>query len=358
MYSTVAGRGNCDHFSKEEGRLSSTQENFRLLYPQIGIWRSWEEHGLEIKDIVWPGNSPVPPEGVPEKFHLKITYLEEPPFIVIDPPDPVTKKCSVNRGVPCFVGNNSSTQNGTEDGEKTDHLCCSGFSIDLLEKFTEDLGFTYELKRVEDAKWGTIENGRWNGLMAALVNRKTDMVMTALKINSYRDDAVDFTIPFLHTGISLLVSKRTGIISPTAFLVLHLVWRRLHANSARGGLLANSARGGLHANSARGGLLANSARGGLHANSARGGLYANFARGRLHAHSARGANSARGGLLANSARGGLHANSARGGLHANSARGGLYANSARGGLYANSDIAGLHAQSARGGLHANSARGD
>jgi ionotropic glutamate receptor NMDA 2B len=33
--------------------------------------------------------------------------------------------------------------------------CCSGFCIDLLEKFSDDLGFTYELIRVDDPKFGT-----------------------------------------------------------------------------------------------------------------------------------------------------------------------------------------------------------
>ncbi|KAL0131036.1 hypothetical protein PUN28_002555 [Cardiocondyla obscurior] len=193
----------------------------QLVWEEIGVWKSWEKEGLDIKDIVWPGNTHTPPQGVPEKFYLKITFLEEPPYINLAPPDPVTGKCLVDRGVHCRVAKDSDMVGiDIQSAQKNEsfYQCCSGFCIDLLQKFSEEIGFTYELVRVEDGKWGTLEHGKWNGLIADLVNRKTDMVMTSLMINSEREAVVDFTVPYMETGIAIIVAKRTGIISPTAFL--------------------------------------------------------------------------------------------------------------------------------------------
>ena len=42
--------------------------------------------------------------------------------------------------------------------------------------------------------------------------------MTSLKITPERNAAVDFSVPYLETGITIVVSIREGAISPTAFL--------------------------------------------------------------------------------------------------------------------------------------------
>nr|XP_042903924.1 glutamate receptor ionotropic, NMDA 2B-like [Parasteatoda tepidariorum] len=188
-------------------------------WERIGLW---EGNKLDIKDIVWPGNSPVPPPGVPEKFNLKITFLKEPPYVNLLPPDNETGECKTSRSVRCrvapehkLVGINHSVAVRNPDFYK----CCSGFCIDLLQKFSDDLKFTYDLYQVEDGAWGVITaNGTWNGLIAEILSNKADIVVTSIKINSDRQKAVDFTVPFLETGIAIVVAKRTGIISPKAFL--------------------------------------------------------------------------------------------------------------------------------------------
>ncbi|XP_026499121.1 glutamate receptor ionotropic, NMDA 2B [Vanessa tameamea] len=193
----------------------------QLVWEEIGTWNSYPKERLVIKDIVWPGGLHTPPQGVPEKFHMRITFLEEPPYINLAPPDPVSGRCSLDRGVICRVAPDvevAGLEAGTAHRNSSLYQCCSGFCIDLLQQLAEQLGFTYELVRVEDGRWGTLHHGKWNGLISELVNKKTDMVLTSLIINSDREAVVDFSVPFMETGVAIVVAKRTGIISPTAFL--------------------------------------------------------------------------------------------------------------------------------------------
>ena len=47
-----------------------------------------------------------------------------------------------------------------------------------------------------------------------LMREETDMVLTSLKINSGRESVIDFSIPFLETGITILVSNLKGSLNP------------------------------------------------------------------------------------------------------------------------------------------------
>ena len=180
---------------------------------------------IDIKDIVWPGGALKPPEGIPEKRFIRVSWLEEDPYVMPGPPT----SCVANKGVICQMFDddylNEQQQKGainiTEEKNNPESKyfkCCTGFCVDLLEKFSRDLSFDYKMIRVGDGKWGGLVNGTWNGLVAELINKTADIVMTSLKINSGRETVIDFSVPFLETGITILVAKRTGIISPTAFL--------------------------------------------------------------------------------------------------------------------------------------------
>lgn len=46
------------------------------------------------------------------------------------------------------------------------------------------------------------------------------MCVTSLKLNSERARDIDFSIPFLETGITIIVKVKSGVLSPTAFLGL------------------------------------------------------------------------------------------------------------------------------------------
>ena len=51
-----------------------------------------------------------------------------------------------------------------------------------------------------------------------------DMSMASLSITAERNQEIDFSVPFLETGITIIVAVRDGVISPTAFLG-QSVWR-------------------------------------------------------------------------------------------------------------------------------------
>lgn len=66
----------------------------------------------------------------------------------MSPADPVSGKCLMDRGVLCRVAADhemSDIDMGQAHRNGSFYQCCSGFCIDLLEKFAEELGITHWL---------------------------------------------------------------------------------------------------------------------------------------------------------------------------------------------------------------------
>ncbi|XP_076044322.1 glutamate receptor ionotropic, kainate 2-like [Oratosquilla oratoria] len=83
-----------------------------------------------------------------------------------------------------------------------------GFCVDLLDEIADNLGFNYTLIVVGDGSYGSKDaTGEWNGMIRELLDRRADMAITDLTINYEREEDVDFTMPFMNLGISILFKK-------------------------------------------------------------------------------------------------------------------------------------------------------
>ncbi|ESP03117.1 hypothetical protein LOTGIDRAFT_137890 [Lottia gigantea] len=173
--------------------------------------------GLVMEDITWPGEASGPPKGKPARYFLRIATWKEEPYVVYrDFND--KGECEVG-SIPCKVYPRDENTN-IRTGNTTIIQCCAGLSIDLLKSLAQQLDFDYELFEMPDGQFGSEnqETGEWNGVIGALQKKVADMAITSLKITPERSQVVDFSGPFLETGITIIVSLREGAISPTAFL--------------------------------------------------------------------------------------------------------------------------------------------
>ena len=55
-------------------------------------------------------------------------------------------------------------------------------------------------------------------LSPQVVMKRAYMAVGSLTINEERSEVVDFSVPFIETGISVMVSRSNGTVSPSAFL--------------------------------------------------------------------------------------------------------------------------------------------
>lgn len=82
-----------------------------------------------------------------------------------------------------------------------------GYCVDLLDEIGNILGFNYTLEPIPNNVYGSLKNGEWNGMIREVQDHKADMGICDLTITSSRQTAVDFTLPFMNTGISIVYKK-------------------------------------------------------------------------------------------------------------------------------------------------------
>nr|APZ81407.1 ionotropic receptor 75q [Adelphocoris lineolatus] len=84
-----------------------------------------------------------------------------------------------------------------------------GFGIDLIHELSEMTGFNYTFRVQEDKSSGnptTLPNGTrvWNGMIGEVLAGRADLAIADITITREREHDVDFTMPFMSLGISIL----------------------------------------------------------------------------------------------------------------------------------------------------------
>uniref|UniRef100_A0A915C8N3 Glutamate receptor 1 n=1 Tax=Parascaris univalens TaxID=6257 RepID=A0A915C8N3_PARUN len=82
-----------------------------------------------------------------------------------------------------------------------------GFCIDLLKLLSDRIeDFHYEI--ILSNKYGAKQpDGSWDGLIGALLSGEADVCVASLTINQDRERVVDFSKPYMTTGISIMIKK-------------------------------------------------------------------------------------------------------------------------------------------------------
>ncbi|KRT85106.1 hypothetical protein AMK59_2738, partial [Oryctes borbonicus] len=93
-----------------------------------------------------------------------------------------------------------------------------GFGVDLIYELSKILGFNYTIIVQDDGANGSKDKyGNWDGMLGKVRNKTADLAIGDLTITSERENAVDFTHPFMTLGISILY-KKPEPVPPSLFM--------------------------------------------------------------------------------------------------------------------------------------------
>ncbi|XP_053719406.1 glutamate receptor ionotropic, NMDA 2D isoform X1 [Synchiropus splendidus] len=214
-YFTNISIGGRDYSFNNDGYLSNPLLDV-ISYTNGRGWEEvgwWENGHLRLRHHPWSRYGPFL-KPLDDSQHLRVVTLEERPFVIVEPADPGTSSC-IRDSVPCRMPVNSSL---VAEGSVPMKHCCKGFCIDVLKRLAKIVGFTYDLYLVTNGRHGKNIDGEWNGMVGEVVSNRADMAIGSLTINEERSEVVEFSVPFVETGISVMVSRSNGTVSPSAFL--------------------------------------------------------------------------------------------------------------------------------------------
>ncbi|XP_064553646.1 glutamate receptor ionotropic, kainate 2 [Drosophila montana] len=85
-----------------------------------------------------------------------------------------------------------------------------GYAVDLIYKLAEECKFDFNFEPVRDNKYGSYDaaTDEWDGIIRQLIDNNAQIGICDLTITQARRSVVDFTVPFMQLGISILSYKQ------------------------------------------------------------------------------------------------------------------------------------------------------
>ncbi|XP_052837544.1 glutamate receptor ionotropic, kainate 2 isoform X1 [Drosophila gunungcola] len=84
-----------------------------------------------------------------------------------------------------------------------------GYAVDLIYKLAQECKFDFNFEPVRDNKYGSYDavTDEWDGIIRQLIDNNAQIGICDLTITQARRSVVDFTVPFMQLGISILSYK-------------------------------------------------------------------------------------------------------------------------------------------------------
>jgi len=91
-----------------------------------------------------------------------------------------------------------------------------GFLVDMLKELSTMLGFTFTIQDNPDGIYGRYDyvGGTWSGMIGEVISGTADIALADMTIVSTREEAVDFTHPYLSLGLGALGFRGGAAAAP------------------------------------------------------------------------------------------------------------------------------------------------
>ncbi|XP_072033595.1 glutamate receptor 3-like isoform X4 [Amphiura filiformis] len=169
-----------------------------------------------------PGNLNTTAFRIAKDRKIRIVSIEIPPFLYLR--EKLVQSSKENERFQNYRYKRQSTTGGAI-GQYTGNGRFDGYIMELLQNIRSvirGVDFEYQVELVADGKYGAGSGYSkiWNGMVGEVVRGKADVAAGPLTVTGSRKGVVDFTLPFMTTGVQALVLN-TQYIHQDPFRVIY-----------------------------------------------------------------------------------------------------------------------------------------